>query len=99
MPNLNTTNLENLANLTFQDFVALHQQGQNRAHVYYTALKQEAETAGLLHVENYADLAQSVGLDWGGNWVSFRDIPHYQVKTGKKIAAVRGLFESGTPYI
>lgn len=60
MPVLDTTNLENLANLNFAEFKALDQQDLNRADVYYTALGYEAGVAGLLHVENYAGLAQNV---------------------------------------
>lgn len=58
-----------------------------------------ATSAEVKAYEDVAEIARTEGLDWGGNWVSFRDIPHYQVRTEKKIAAVRNLFESGTPYI
>lgn len=36
------------------------------------------------------------GVEWGGNWVSFKDNPHFQFGTaGKSIAAARTAFESG----
>ena len=60
MPVLDTSNLENLADLCFEDFKALHLQSQNRADVYYRTLKEEAEKAGLQHVVDYAELAGNV---------------------------------------
>lgn len=59
MSSIDTTNLENIANIDFATFEALHWQGQNPASSYYTALKLAAENAGLLHVENYAEYAKS----------------------------------------
>lgn len=37
-------------------------------------------------------------LEWGGDWKSFPDIPHYQLSTGKSIKDVRKLFEDGERY-
>jgi peptidoglycan LD-endopeptidase CwlK len=38
-------------------------------------------------------------LEWGGNWNSFKDYPHYQLKTTTQgVTAIRGLFESGQSY-
>jgi peptidoglycan L-alanyl-D-glutamate endopeptidase CwlK len=34
-------------------------------------------------------------LEWGGDWKSFKDRPHYQLATGKSAAQVRSLFEAG----
>lgn len=53
----------------------------------------------------YKDVAKLVKpqlphLAWGGDWTSFRDLPHYEHKalvTG--VAAVRELFENGQPYV
>lgn len=53
----------------------------------------------------YSELAALIkanvpGLEWGGDWKSFKDPPHYQVSTGgKSIKQVRELFEAGKPYI
>ncbi|MEP6711916.1 MAG: M15 family metallopeptidase [Ferruginibacter sp.] len=45
-------------------------------------------------------LPQLPELEWGGNWKTFQDFPHYQLKTfSESIAAVRGLFENGTGYV
>ena len=60
MPSINTTQLQNLSNLTFTQFKTLHFQGQNRADEYYEELKSQGQTAGLSNVESYAILAQSV---------------------------------------
>jgi peptidoglycan L-alanyl-D-glutamate endopeptidase CwlK len=51
----------------------------------------------------YADLgtfikANVAGLEWGGDWKSFVDMPHYQLATGKSVAQVRSLLEKGKSY-
>ena len=43
-------------------------------------------------------IATSAGianLEWGGNWTSFKDQPHYQHATGLTISQVRARFEAG----
>jgi len=44
-------------------------------------------------------LAATLGVEWGGNWVSIVDEPHYQLMTGLKISEVRERFEAGQPYV
>jgi len=39
--------------------------------------------------------AKIPGLEWGGNWTSFKDLPHYQVTTDLSISDVRTRFEAG----
>ena len=39
------------------------------------------------------------GLEWGGNWVSFTDLPHYQLPTGLTTRQVRERFEAGRAYV
>lgn len=34
-------------------------------------------------------LGESVGLEWGGRWVSMPDEPHYQLRTGLTLAQLR----------
>jgi peptidoglycan LD-endopeptidase CwlK len=46
-----------------------------------------------------AEIGLVEGLEWGGNWQSFRDKPHYQKLTGLSIQEVRERFEQGEPYI
>jgi peptidoglycan LD-endopeptidase CwlK len=46
-----------------------------------------------------AQVGLAAGLEWGGNWTSFTDRPHYQLATGLSISQVRQRFESGQPYI
>lgn len=36
-------------------------------------------------------------LEWGGNWTSIVDMPHYQLKLDLTLAQVRTRFESGKP--
>jgi peptidoglycan L-alanyl-D-glutamate endopeptidase CwlK len=38
-------------------------------------------------------------IEWGGNWKSFPDRPHYQLVTGLPIASVRKSFEAGTLFV
>ena len=40
-------------------------------------------------------LAATLGVEWGGNWTTIVDQPHYQLATEKSIAQVRALFEAG----
>jgi peptidoglycan L-alanyl-D-glutamate endopeptidase CwlK len=52
----------------------------------------------------YSDLAQTIksslpGVEWGGDWSSFPDPPHYQLPTQKSTSEVRALFESGKTYV
>ena len=44
-------------------------------------------------------LAATLGVEWGGNWTSIVDEPHYQLATGLKISEVRQRFEAGDPYV
>jgi peptidoglycan L-alanyl-D-glutamate endopeptidase CwlK len=46
-----------------------------------------------------ADAGLVDGLEWGGNWISFKDTPHYQLATGLSISEVRAKFENGEPYV
>lgn len=39
-------------------------------------------------------------LEWGGDWKSFPDFPHYQLKTSvKEVSLIRLNFESGKSYV
>jgi peptidoglycan L-alanyl-D-glutamate endopeptidase CwlK len=38
-------------------------------------------------------------LEWGGNWPTFKDRPHYQLATGKDMATLRTNFETGIALI
>jgi len=54
--------------------------------------------------EAYKDLASSVdlqlmGIEWGGNWRTFVDLPHYQLATGRSADQVRANFEAGKPLV
>lgn len=48
------------------------------------------------------DRAAAVGLvaaiEWGGNWTSFVDRPHYQLALPLTTTAIRGRFEAGEPF-
>ena len=38
-------------------------------------------------------------VEWGGNWTSFRDPPHYQLTLNKKLTEIRACFEQGKPFV
>ena len=39
------------------------------------------------------------GIEWGGDWTSFVDKPHYQLATGATLADVRTSFEVGQAFV
>lgn len=40
-------------------------------------------------------LGKSVGLDWGGDWARFKDLPHFQYTGGLSLPQCRQLYPSG----
>ena len=38
-------------------------------------------------------------IAWGGDWVSFKDMPHFQFATDKTLKEVRSLFERGASFV
>lgn len=42
-----------------------------------------------------AELGKSVGLEWGGDWKGFKDIPHYQYTGGLSLVECRALIANG----
>lgn len=64
---------------------------------YYTGATKAEEQA-------YRDFAFAVKRDvhdiaWGGDWVSLKDMPHYEFKHDKTLTQVRKLFEVGAAFI
>jgi peptidoglycan L-alanyl-D-glutamate endopeptidase CwlK len=55
--------------------------------------------------EEYISLADTIlphitTLEWGGNWHSIKDNPHYQLKAvSNDVADIRHLFENGQVYV
>jgi hypothetical protein len=41
------------------------------------------------------EFGKSVGLEWGGDWKSFKDLPHFQYTGGLALEECRALFPSG----
>ncbi|HTD57074.1 MAG TPA: M15 family metallopeptidase [Silvibacterium sp.] len=39
------------------------------------------------------------GLEWGGDWESFQDEPHFQVIAEARLAETRLSFEAGQPFL
>ncbi len=50
--------------------------------------------ASKIHREIAKDAAD-YGLDWGGNWHSITDEPHFEIRTGLTLAQKRAKFEAG----
>lgn len=46
-------------------------------------------------MERCGQIAETLGLEWGGGWRSFRDIPHVQIKTGCSLAEARQRVKDG----
>jgi peptidoglycan L-alanyl-D-glutamate endopeptidase CwlK len=46
-----------------------------------------------------ASVGKVPGIEWGGDWTSFVDEPHYQLATGVTLAAVRTSFEVGEAFV
>jgi peptidoglycan L-alanyl-D-glutamate endopeptidase CwlK len=42
-----------------------------------------------------AIIAEKYNIEWGGNWKSFKDYPHFEYKTGKTLAQLRQLVNEG----
>jgi len=66
-----------------------------KGRTYYTG-KNATENKAYVDA---AKLIKPVGLDWGGDWKSIKDTPHYELHTGKSTAQVRAMLEAGTPYV
>ena len=49
------------------------------------------------HYAALGPVGESVGLAWGGRWKSFKDEPHYELKTGFTLAQMRERKAQGKP--
>lgn len=49
--------------------------------------------------DHAANFGKVDGVEWGGDWQSFRDRPHYQLATHLPLAEVRHRFEAGEQFI
>jgi len=43
--------------------------------------------------------ASAPEIEWGGNWATFKDRPHYQLALPLSLAEIRGRFEAGQPIV
>jgi peptidoglycan L-alanyl-D-glutamate endopeptidase CwlK len=55
----------------------------------------------LTHGEPYAAAAKlrPSNVEWGGNWTSFPDAPHFQLGVNRRLADIRACFENGLPFV
>jgi hypothetical protein len=42
-----------------------------------------------------AKVGKSFGLEWGGDWKGFKDMPHFQYNAGLSLTSCRALYASG----
>lgn len=42
-----------------------------------------------------AALGKSLGFSWGGDWRSFKDKPHFEIKFGRSLSDLQALYRSG----
>lgn len=42
-----------------------------------------------------AKVAEKYSIEWGGNWKTFKDYPHFEYKTGKTLSQLRQLVSEG----
>lgn len=54
----------------------------------------DPRAASRVHKE-VGQLATKHGLEWGGDWTSIKDEPHFEVRTGLTMAAKRARFKAG----
>ena len=75
--------------------------GLFRGMEYLTGMKSNKVSAkqAALDSQAYIDLGKLitglVEIDWGGNWKSTKDTPHYEYPTGLSISQKRAQFEKG----
>jgi hypothetical protein len=43
---------------------------------------------------NMGETAESCGLEWGGRWKRFPDLPHLQMMCGFTLAEIREMYRS-----
>lgn len=48
--------------------------------------------------DHAATAGQAAELEWGGDWSTFVDRPHYQLATGLSVPEMRARFERGAPF-
>jgi len=53
----------------------------------------------LAEYRRLGELARPLALEWGGDWRSIPDVPHYQLPTGLSVAETRRRFEAGEAYV
>jgi len=69
----------------------------DREGYYYRGQTSEEEKAyGALGALINREMPQ---LEWGGNWKSFPDKPHYQLRVAADVDGVRRLFEQGKKFV
>lgn len=44
-------------------------------------------------------IGKNLGLEWGGDWTSIIDKPHFQLKTDISLADLRAKFEGGSSFV
>lgn len=45
--------------------------------------------------QKIADIAKPLGFEWGGDWTSFKDKPHFQMLFDNTLASLRSKYDAG----
>ena len=56
-------------------------------------LKSDKTLASAVHRQVAEKVASKHGIEWGGNWTSFKDEPHFEYPTGLSMAQKRARYE------
>lgn len=51
------------------------------------------------HYRTLGKIGKTHGLEWGGDWKSFPDEPHFQINTGLTLAQMRSRIAKGIPIL
>src|SRR5262249_39369321 len=49
--------------------------------------------------EEIASIGRAPDIEWGGDWTTFKDRPHYQLTVPLSIAEIRAKFEAGESFV
>ncbi|MCL4123502.1 UNVERIFIED_CONTAM: hypothetical protein GTU68_010406 [Idotea baltica] len=67
---------------------------KNGRYLDGSSSKTERDLAMNIH-RMVADVAKRHGLEWGGDWKTFKDFPHFEFPTGLTMAQKRAKVKSG----
>lgn len=67
--------------------------------VYYTGINKRQNDAYAALAAKMKTSTFETPLEWGGDWMTIKDAPHYQLKTGKSVSQCNALLMKGEAYV